>query len=285
MSTQATENTSQPQASQSGASEANSSGFAIPESYADRGWTKTISSYDDLWKSFDNAQSLIGKKSIPSQDDPQEKWDAFYDTLGRPKDPNEYQLTDKFEGLPEGLDLTEAQMSAKKLAHSVGLTPKQADALWQGYMKLELEKFGSEVARTQEQEANLDKQFDDLGRELYGDKFEAISSQAQSFLRDKLPDNLKDVVAELGSNPKALVAMVALSEKSMSEIAEVKRQYGAEDKLASGGQASGESVEDINAKLNDARARWQKSPVFSEQRKNIDAEILALRAKLKSIVK
>ena len=42
----------------------------IPEEYREKGWTKNINSIDDLYKAYDNAQGLIGKKTIgiPSDD-------------------------------------------------------------------------------------------------------------------------------------------------------------------------------------------------------------------------
>ena len=43
---------------------AKSAEFTIPETYKDKSWTKNIKSQEDLFKSYDNAQSLIGKKTI-----------------------------------------------------------------------------------------------------------------------------------------------------------------------------------------------------------------------------
>jgi len=45
--------------------------FTPPEEYKDKGWAKNIKSVEDLWKNNDNAQGLIGKKTIGGVED----WD------------------------------------------------------------------------------------------------------------------------------------------------------------------------------------------------------------------
>lgn len=269
--------TSAPQESQA------SNDFAVPEAYAEKGWAKTIGSYDDLWKTFDNTQSLIGKRSTPDNDASQEQWDDYYNSM-RPKDANGYELSE-VEGFSENFDLETAQDQAKQLAHKIGLTPKQANDLWMNYADLEKQASAGRQEQHQAQEAELDKQFDELGGSLFGDKLDDVSTRAQSYLKESLPEGLKDVAESLSGNPKALLAMVALADKNMNDSAEIKRQYGAEDTLASGSQAGGQSIDEINGQLNAAKQRYSETPPFSQERKNIDGEIQALRAKLKSVVK
>lgn len=281
MTEQAQESTAQ----QTSAEESQpSNDFAVPEAYAEKGWAKTIGSYDDLWKTFDNTQSLIGKRNAPANDAPQEQWDSYYDTM-RPKDASEYEFASEFEGLPEGTDLTEAQDQARQLAHEIGLTPRQAKTMFDKYMGMELTALNKSGEQNAQQEQDLDKQFDEIGNELFGDKFGHVSSKAQSYLRESLPDSLKDVADTLGGNPKALLAMIALADKNINDSAKIKQEYGAEDKLASGTQAGNQSIDEINGQLNDAKKRYSAAPPFSQERKNIQGEIDASRAKLKSIVR
>lgn len=260
--------------------------FSIPEQYADRGWTKTIQSQEDLWKQFDNTQTLLGKRpaGIPVKDAPQEEWDKFYASLGRPETPDKYELSDKFEGLPDGTDLTESRKMAAELAHKIGLSPQQANALWEGYMGIELESLKGQEAQKAEKEAALDKEFDELGGKLFGDQFEAVMKEAQNYLKAVLPEELGDVSQELAGNPKALLAMIKIANHAQTQTNKIKKEYGAEDKLASGEQSAGITVNEINTKLADAKDRYTKAPVFSQQRKDIEQEIEGLRAQLRKAV-
>ena len=47
----------------------NSGGFFVPDAYKNEGWTRNLRSYDDLWKTSDSAQKMIGKKTIGIPDD------------------------------------------------------------------------------------------------------------------------------------------------------------------------------------------------------------------------
>lgn len=71
--------------------------FTIPEQYKDKNWAKNIKSLDDLYKSYDNAQSLIGKKTIGIPDfekASEEEIKSFYDKL-TPKDIKDYNFDDE----------------------------------------------------------------------------------------------------------------------------------------------------------------------------------------------
>lgn len=261
--------------------------FSVPEGYQEKGWAKDIKSIDDLWKLTDNAQSLIGKRpeGIPSKDASDEEWNKFYKALGVPEAPDAYELKTEFEGLPEDLDLAPYQQKAKELAHNIGLTPEQANKLWDGYMNMTLEDAGKHKASMQEQQAELDKKFDELGNSLFGDSFKDVSEQAQKYLSDVLPDDLKPVVEQMSDKPDQLLALIHLANHSQTEIKRIKSEYGAEDKLQSGNQAGGTTAAEINAKLIEAKQRYAKTNVFSEERKSAEAEINDLREQLRRLHK
>lgn len=95
--------------------------FAVPEQYKERGWTKNIKSIDDLYKSYDNAQSLIGKKTVMPE---------------APADYKDYGI----DGIDENF---------LKMFHEAGLPKDTAKKLIDTYNKV----FG-------EQEKEYQKQFD-----------------------------------------------------------------------------------------------------------------------------
>lgn len=71
--------------------------FTIPEQYKSKNWAKNIKSLDDLYKSYDNAQSLIGKKTIGIPDfekASEEEIKSFYDKL-TPKTIEDYEFSEE----------------------------------------------------------------------------------------------------------------------------------------------------------------------------------------------
>ncbi len=262
-----------------------SEGFAIPESYSSRGWTEKVKSYDDLWKLADNSQSLLGKRVAPADDAPPEDWDNFYKTIGRPDAPDKYTLPD-IEGVPEGFDLTEFKGTAQKLMHEAGLNQRQANKLWEAYLKTELETAGKNKEAMAEHNKKLDAEFDELTGKLFGDKFEEVAGRAQAFIKENLPQELIPVVQELEGNPKALAAFIAFADRTSSQIEAVKKKYGAEDSLKSGQQtASGTSREDILKQLTEKKVAASKADPFSPDRKRLETEIEELRGSLQKMFK
>ena len=71
------------------------------------------------------------KIALPKEDASPEELDAFYNQLGRPK---EYEFTKA--NLPEGMTYNEDMEKAMKAnMHKAGLTNKQADNLYTGYLE------------------------------------------------------------------------------------------------------------------------------------------------------
>lgn len=259
------------------------SGFSIPEAYADRGWVEKIKSPDDLWKTLDNAQSLLGKRpeGIPAKDAPQEEWDKFYRAIGRPDDPSQYEFDNNFEGLPEGTDLAQYEEKAKSFFHELGLSKEKANEAWRKYVGMEMEA----VQEIQAQQAELDKQFDEMRMERYGDKFEDVSKQAQEFISQALPDDLKPVMERVSNDPQVLVAMIELSNYAQKQIADVKRQYTGEDNLTSGGNGANQSADEVRQRMGEIRLALKNADPLSKQRKELEAELEDKRKALASMMK
>lgn len=256
------------------------SSFAIPEGYTGKGWTEKVKSYDDLWKLADNSQALIGRRVAPADDASAEEWENFYKTVGKPDAPDKYQLQD-IDGIPEGFDLTDFKTQAQELMFEAGLNQRQANALYQAYLKSELEVAGKNKAAIEEHNKALDAEFDKITAELYGDKFPEVSAKAQEFIKQNLPEQLLPEVQALSDNPKALAAVIALADKAQKAIADVKAKYGAEDALKSGQQAAGStSREEVLKKLTESKMAAQKLDPFSPERKKMDGEIQELRGQL-----
>lgn len=237
----------QSQAIDSSAPEQNS--FTIPDSYKDRGWVEKIKSPDDLWKTLDNAQSLIGKRpaGIPSNDASDEDWNQFYKAMGRP-DEAKYDFKDP-DGLPEGFDTSSYKEQAAQILHKAGLNTKQADKVYQEYLKLELESAGKQGEQSTEQQKALDEQYESLTKEHFGDEAEKYESLFKEDFVKHVPQSLKETVGKLVDMPDVLTALMAYTKGKQAEIDRVKSEYGQEGNLSSGSQTSNQSIDETRKEL------------------------------------
>lgn len=262
------------------ASQQPSNDFSVPEAYQNRGWVEKIKSPDDLWKTLDNAQSMLGKRpaGIPAHDAPAEEWEKFY-SVSRPESPDKYELSD-IDNMPEGVDLADTKTKAQQIMHKAGLTPKQANDLWREYMSGELDTLNQTKEQQAAKQAELDKEFDDLTKKHFGDDFESVQKVAHEMVSQYVPEELRGAYAELSDNPKALAAFAAAMKGAHDEIAKVKKEYGAEGQITTGDQAASESIEEIRKELAGLRTSVEARDPFHADHKKTTARIAELSSKV-----
>lgn len=258
--------------------------FKIPDEYADRGWKDKVKSQDDVWKLLDNSQQLIGKRQTPGDDASDEEWSEFFGKIGKPESADKYELTDP--ELPEGVELPDDfKDKARSVMHEAELTQKQADKLYQAYLREELNTANANKEAIAAKQAELDKEFDEITGKIFDGKFEEVSAKAQSFIKNNLPQDLIPVAQDLADQPKAFAAMIALADNAQKQIADIKAKYGAEDNLNSGGQAQGVDKDAVLKQLTEAKVRAKNADPFSPDRKKAESEIQELRERLQSFYK
>lgn len=247
--------------------------FAVPQEYSDRGWAEKIKSPDDLWKAFDNAQSLLGKRpaGIPQIDAPDEEWDKFYAAAGRPESPDKYQLPDKIDGLPDGIDLSPFKEKASSILHAAGLNQKQAERVWKQYISEELKTAQESKAKYEQTQKEMDAEFDKLSKELFGDKYDTATAAAQELIKASVPEQMRSFIAE--APPKTQVALIAALNFAKTQIDEIKKKYGAEASITSGQQASGQSIEDTRKELAALRTSQPAKDFLHPEHKKTMARI------------
>lgn len=252
---QATEQPSQP---------SSESQFAVPDAYKDRGWAEKIKTPDDLWKTLDNTQSLLGKRpaGIPTNDAPDEEWQKFYQAA-RPEKADDYSLGD-IEGMPEGVDLAPYKAQAQNLMYEVGLTKKQADTMWKQYV-------GAEMGAVKTASDALDKKYDETLNSLFGDKRADAEKTAQEAIKQYLPEDMRGSIGALAGHPEAMGAVIKLANEMNAALQSVKKEYGAEGGLpGSGAQAAGESINDTVSRL----AKLRLSPEAQDFTKPGHAKVM-----------
>lgn len=248
-----------------GASEA----FSVPEQYAEKSWAANVKSLDDVYSQFDGMQGLIGKKSIPGPDATDEETQEFYNQL-RPETADKYELM-----LPEGVEAEinqDEQNLYKQLFHNLGLTPKQANALFQGHVKLEMEKAGklAEGQPTEaEAEAAKDAEFDKLVTEKLGDKADDAIKITMAHALEHSAETKKSI-SDLP--PEQMAAIVDLISALDSKIPKDK-----EDGMPGSGDPSASQT--IDQKVEEAN-KIRMSP---EVKDPFHPENASKRAKLKEL--
>lgn len=126
----------------------------------------------ELLRGFGNAQKVIGSKGQPMKppgpDAKPEELAAWNKLVGVPDTPDGYGIK-KPEKMPEGVEWNEEQVKEfSGLAHKLGLTPTQAQAL----LAWDTERAGKGVSKGKgEIEAYISNQREDL-KKSWGDKFD-----------------------------------------------------------------------------------------------------------------
>jgi len=123
--------------------------------------------FEGLVKGYESAQKLLGaqgdKVPVPNENSSEEEWAHFWEKVGRPADPSGYTF-EVDEGVKrlEGVYDEEGMKAYAQLAHQVGLTPKQAQAIAGKYfegMALQHKQF------EEQQKATLEAYTEELAKD------------------------------------------------------------------------------------------------------------------------
>jgi len=224
----------------------------IPEEYKEEKSLHNFSNMNDFVKSYLHSQKLVGadKIPVPNKMATDEDWNAVYEKLGRPENPDGY----KYE-LPKETKLDEATLKAfSDEAHKLGLLPKQAQGIINYYNNLAEQSEQSDNARveTAKNEAEIEL------RKEFGPAYDLKIAQARNlatntlgadFLRDtKLADG-----SVLGNHPQVVRAFADLASK-MSE-----------DSMVQGEATSAMTVKEIDTEIESltqpGSAYWDKTHI------------------------
>lgn len=199
----------------------------IPEDYKEKPYMKDIDSMDKLFEQFDNTQKLIGKRSIPGADSPQEEWDQFFNKLGRPEDPDKYEF-DTVE-LPDELKRTDDQVGLmKKIFHEAGLTPQQANTILKKTDEATIEYYNNNKEAFENQLKQRDQEFEEKATKLFGERKETALATAETMLKKYVPQGFEAEVQGL-DNKTMLVLSAVLNN--------IHQSGRTEDDLDKGGEA------------------------------------------------
>lgn len=171
---------------------------------------------EELSKGYSNLEKLLGREKVPvpTDEEDQDGWDRWFKASGRPESPDKYQF--KEPELPEDLPYDkEAEANFRTWAHLNGLNQKQANNLYDGYVKTQLERHvawhNDQKQRRQELEHNLQREF--------GNRLDAVKQRAGLVVRENADPEFHQFLNEsgLGNDPRMIRFMAKVGEKLTGE--------------------------------------------------------------------
>ncbi len=258
-----------------GAGEEEAGAFAIPEEYAEKGYSKDIKSEADLWKKLDGSQSLLGKRpadgiQLPGENATPEELASFYGSLGRPDDAGKYEFNR--EGQPEGMaafNSEEMDSAAKAIFHKWGLRPDQATGIQTDYEALLGETYSDQVGT----QKKLDSDFEDLTTKTFGNDKEVILENAKALLTKHAPEGFEEYIRDLPN--EALTVMAGV-------LNDIKSKYISEDAFEAikGNSGGGNSVDELRKQGQELMLSKEYTDPFNPRHDQRKAEVAEVYARI-----
>ncbi|MBS3809965.1 MAG: hypothetical protein KGY38_07430 [Desulfobacterales bacterium] len=220
---------------------------------------------ENLAKSYVNIQSMVGRDKIPlpKEDAPSEEWQQVFSKLGRPEDPNEYQINDP-DDLPENLQLgDDVKAQIKQKAHELNLLPSQAQGVYEFFMGLE----NNALQQQQQQVEQTAQENEQALRKEWGNAYDAEINKAKKAMKSFVPEDVQDdFLQKYGNDP----AVIRLLNKVGNQISEgsLKGESTASNFTMTPQEAQ-RRIESINHDKN--HPYWKGEPNAVEEMKQLHA--------------
>ncbi len=216
--------------------------FAVPDIYADKGWAKGLTSFDDLWKLTDGGQELIGKKALPDASATPEQWDEHYKSIGKPDEAGKYTFNrDNFSKEFQEAQNDEYDNAIKGIFHKAGLQQRQVDIIQPEVEKLAIAIAEGKVKTDAEAQELANKAFDTVADKAFGANRDQILADTKVLLKEHVPKGFEEKIANLDDENLVILSGVLNS---------IKEKYINEDGSGAGegGNAGADTVEDLKLK-------------------------------------
>lgn len=218
-----------------------------------------------LLKKHDNAEALIGKKTIPSvpgADAKDEDWDKFLTQL-RPGKADEYEI-------PGGEDKTvkrdEAFIAALRESFLEGNISKRQAAKFLSSFMPKLKAHGDNLTKAQrDAQAKADAEFESLVKASFGDAGKAKIDRARKLIAEHAPATVKPYVDKLDNNQLAILAGV---------INGVFEKYAGEEELnPQGGASGGDDGADLHKQILELRKSEAYTNAFHKDHDKVKGQV------------
>lgn len=217
----------------------------VPEKFWDHE-TKSIR-VKEMTQAYTNLEKLIGheKVPVPQSDDDSEGWDRWYKASGRPETPEDYgfEAPTLPEGMPYDDDLEKAFRGS---VHAAGLNAKQANAIYDQFVKVQSERHVAWLDAQNQMKAKLTS---DLQRK-YGGEYPAKLTKAGTVMDKYGTPEFRQYLNEtgLGNDPRMLDVLIRMGE-----------EMGGETRLQGKPPQPEANPQDIQAAISKFRERNSKA--------------------------
>lgn len=181
----------------------------LPEELKGEKVLESIQDIPGLAKSYIHAQKMIGsdKIPVPNKFATDEDWQAVYDKLGRPQEPNAYNFK-----LDENSSIDENALKGfKEAAHKNGLLPKQAEGIMKFYDEM-TQSYMQDLNSKSEQgrmhaEENLKKEWGPA----YENKLNQAGATAKKYLQGEFSNLTLADGTRVGDHPDFVKAFANIA--------------------------------------------------------------------------
>jgi hypothetical protein len=182
---------------------------------------EVVKSWDTLIGGYVNAQKMIGNKvNLPSEKSSDEEWGSFFDKLGRPKDPDQYDLSNEHFKFAE-----DVEADIKKTLHQAGLNTKQAKLVTGRIAELSSQNLNKEQEiKEQALQAELNQR-----KEFYKENLAQAETEVDTFLKQLTSKEEYEKVKGLADSNNAVFNLLhkAYNETAPKNPANVARNVQA----------------------------------------------------------
>ena len=217
----------------------------LPKEYADKGYMKSVNSFEDFVKKFDGAQSLIGQRMTPLPTDGDDKWASFHASTAA-KD-------FKFDGLGDDV-LT--------LFKTAQLSPWQARIAAEGVKRM---LDGAQEAESAAFETTL--------KEALGANADETLTKAKQVMAVALPPQFQTLLQ--GMDAKQFAVVAAFTDA-------VAKKFGGTDNIVKAGGGSPVAMGDLRTQLAEAFKVTSDSSVSKADRIAAEQKIASLTAQMRN---
>ncbi len=184
---------------------------SLPEGLREEKCLETIKSFENMARGYVSAQKLVGadKVVLPGDKSTDAEWGEFYKATGRPDTGDEYQMVVPDEYKQYFTD--ERMAEARAIMHTIGLSRKQADALW----AYEQKRVSDGLAENEAAKIEAKKAAEDTLRTRWGLSYDERLRLANRMIADNTADEeaQQKLLALVGNYPEVADLLATLGRK------------------------------------------------------------------------